>query len=47
MGIIFSVGIILHGWHLFIWTYCTLVAIIPLDILYMDVIYSSGLIVHG
>ena len=59
MGSIYSFGLIVHGWHLirldilymggiyFIWTYCTWVAFIPLDVFYMDGIFSSGLIVHG
>ena len=28
MGGLYSFGLIVHGWHLFIWTYCTLVAFI-------------------
>ena len=47
MGGIYSFGLIVPGWHLHIWTYCTWVAFIHLDLFYMDGIYSSGLIVHG
>ena len=46
MGFIYTFGLIVHGWHLFIWTYCAWVAFIHLDVLYMDGIYSFGLIVH-
>ena len=50
MGGIYSFRLIVHGWHLFIWTYCTLVHMGNLfyfDLLHMGTIYLLGLIVHG
>ena len=47
MGFIYTYGIIAHGWHLFLLNYCTLVAFIHSDLLYMGGIYSFGLIVPG
>ena len=47
MCFIYTYGLIGHGWHLFIWTYCAWVAFIHLELLYMGGIYSSGLIVDG
>ena len=44
---IYSFGLIVHGFHLHIWTNCTWVAFIHFDLLYMDGIYSFGVIVHG
>ena len=36
---IYSFGLIVPVWHLLIWTYCTLVAFIHLDLLCMGGIY--------
>ena len=47
MGGIYSIGRIVHGWHLFIWTYCAWMAFIHFDLVYVGGIYSFGLIVHG
>ena len=47
MCFIYTYGLIGHGWHLFIWTYCAWVEFIHLELLYMGGIYSSGLIVDG
>ena len=40
MGGIYSFGRIVHGWHLFIWTYCTWMAFIHLDLLCIGSIHS-------
>ena len=47
MGGIYSFGVIVHRWHLFILTYGTWVPFICWDLLYMGVIYTFGLLVHG
>ena len=47
LGGIYPLGLIVHEYHFFIWTYFTWGAIIHLDLLYMDGIYSFGVIVHG
>ena len=46
MGFIYTYGIIVQGWHLFILNYCAWVAFIHYDLLYMGGIYTYGLIVH-
>ena len=46
LGVIYSFGLMVHGWHLFILTWCTWMAFIHIVGLYMGGIYSFGIIVH-
>ena len=43
---IYSSDVIVPGWHLFIWCYCTSVAFIHFDLLYMCGTYLVGHNLH-